>query len=80
MIPGWVVTVRLSGSISRTRSIRVNAIVSAPSMPAAAPESPVPGAARDDRDVELAAQPHEPGDLVGRVAGARPRAAGRPAR
>src|SRR4051812_45226510 len=42
MIPGCVTTQRLPWSISRTRFIRVRAIVRAPSMPEAPPLRPVP--------------------------------------
>ena len=66
MIPGWTTATRFSRSISRIRSIAVKTMVSPPSMPAAPPDSPVPGPARDDRHAHLGRDPDELGDLRGR--------------
>jgi hypothetical protein len=41
-MPGWVTTHTFAASISMMVAMRVNAIVSAPSMPAAPPLSPLP--------------------------------------
>ena len=62
-MPGCVVTVRFSRSISRIAVMRVKAMVSAPSIPAAPPDSPEPAPRGNDRDVVLAAQPDELDDL-----------------
>ena len=66
MTPGWVTTHRLAGSISRIRFIAVNAMVRAPSMPAAPPDSPVP-APRGTIGTSNRAQPQEVRDLGGLV-------------
>ena len=42
MMPGWTTATRFSRSISRIRSIAVNAIVRPPSIPAAPPDRPLP--------------------------------------
>ena len=42
MIPGWTIATRFGRSISMIASMRVNAIVSAPSIPAEPPDRPVP--------------------------------------
>ena len=66
MMPGLGDDDRFSRvDLERSGPSRVNAIVSAPSMPAAPPRQPGAGAARHDRDVELAAEPDELGDLGG---------------
>ena len=65
MTPGWTTATRFSRSISMIRSIAVKTMVRPPSMPAAPPDRPVPGAARDDRDAQLGGDPDELGDLGG---------------
>ena len=59
MIPGWTTATRLPLSISTIRSIAVKAIVSAPSMPAAPPDSPVPAPRGTIGTPMLAGEPDE---------------------
>ena len=77
MTPGWTTATRFSWSISRIRSIAVKAIVRPPSIPAAPPDRPGPGAARDDRDAELARRSGPARRPRPSSSGRRPRGAGR---
>ena len=63
MTPGWTTATRFSWSISRIRSIAVNAIVSAAVDAGGATRQAGPGAARHDRHADSAAEPDDLGHL-----------------